>query len=173
MISQAHDQITRAAVSYTHLDVYKRQERGKPIGAVACADGLPVALGGVEKMSKSKNNVVEPRHVMQKYGADTARFFSMFAGPPEQSAIYSESGIEGASRFLRRLWAYCRGKRELLQAPPGKPAEGLGTTAAHKMLRRQIHLALQQAEFDYRRLQYNTVVSACMKMLKMCIRDRL
>jgi leucyl-tRNA synthetase len=140
-------------------------ERGKPIGAVACADGLPVALGGIEKMSKSKNNVVEPRHVMQKYGADTARFFSMFAGPPEQSAIYSESGVEGAYRFLRRLWAYCHAKRELLLVPPGKPAECFGTTAAHKMLRRQIHLALQQAEFDYRRLQYNTVVSACMKML--------
>jgi leucyl-tRNA synthetase len=105
-----------ALVLPSEVDV-QYDERGKPIGAVARADGAPVALGGIEKMSKSKNNVVEPRHVMQKYGADTARFFSMFAGPPEQSAVYSESGIEGAYRFLRRLWAYCHAKRELLMAP--------------------------------------------------------
>jgi len=140
-------------------------ERGKPIGAVACADGAPVALGGIEKMSKSKNNVVEPRHVMQKYGADTARFFSMFAGPPEQSAIYSESGVEGAYRFLRRLWAYGHAKRELLLAPPVQELDDSSAADARKGLRRQIHLLLQQADFDYRRLQYNTVVSACMKML--------
>ena len=138
-------------------------ERGKPTGAVALADGAPVALGGIEKMSKSKNNVVEPRHVMQKYGADTARFFSMFAGPPEQSAVYSESGIEGAYRFLRRLWSYCHAKRALLMSPE-QPAAAT-TADAYRTLRRQIHLSLQQADFDYRRLQYNTVVSACMKML--------
>jgi leucyl-tRNA synthetase len=124
-----------------------------------------VCLGGIEKMSKSKNNVVEPRHVMQKYGADTARFFSMFAGPPEQSAVYSESGIEGAYRFLRRLWAYCHAQRELLTARPGAELDGVVAPAQHQGLRRQIHLSLQQADFDYRRLQYNTVVSACMKML--------
>jgi leucyl-tRNA synthetase len=138
-------------------------DRGKPIGAVARADGAPVALGGIEKMSKSKNNVVEPRHVMQKYGADTARFFSMFAGPPEQSAIYSESGIEGAYRFLRRLWTYGHAKRWLLTEV--EPSALFADTQVYKDLRRQIHLSLQQADFDYRRLQYNTVVSACMKML--------
>jgi leucyl-tRNA synthetase len=140
----------------------KYDEKGKPIGAVAVEDHLPVLLGGIEKMSKSKNNVVEPRAVVAKYGADTARFFSMFAGPPEQSAVYSDSGIEGAYRFLKRLWAYCHGKRELLATPRAPQQEHL---PAHKALRRQIHLSLQQADFDYRRLQYNTVVSACMKML--------
>ena len=90
-------------------------ERGKPIGAVACADGLPVALGGIEKMSKSKNNVVEPRHVMLKYGADTARFFSMFAGPPEQSAIYSESGIAVSYTHLDVY------KRQMLISLSGAP----------------------------------------------------
>ena len=140
-------------------------DKGKPIGAVACADGAPVSLGGIEKMSKSKNNIVEPRHVIQKYGADTARFFSMFAGPPEQSAVYSESGVEGAHRFLRRLWAYCHVNREFLAAPPAQALDEFALMDAHKALRRQIHLSLQQADFDYRRLQYNTVVSACMKML--------
>jgi len=138
-------------------------DKGKPVGAVARADGKPVWLGGIEKMSKSKNNVVEPRHVMEKYGADTARFFSMFAGPPEQSAVYSESGIEGAYRFLRRLWTYCHAKRTLLLE--AEHAVLSAQLAVHKALRRQIHLSLQQADFDYRRLQYNTVVSACMKML--------
>jgi leucyl-tRNA synthetase len=128
-------------------------------------DGAPVLLGGIEKMSKSKNNVVEPRHVMQKYGADTARFFSMFAGPPDQSAVYSDSGIEGAYRFLKRLWSYCHSQREFLATAPASNLEGIAVHAAHRKLRRQIYLALSQADFDYRRLQYNTVVSACMKML--------
>ena len=146
----------------SEVDV-RYDDKGKPIGALAREDGKPVLLGGVEKMSKSKNNVVEPRHVIGKYGADTARFFSMFAGPPEQSAVYSESGIEGGHRFLRRLWAYCHAKRELIKEV--EQAVLSPQLQVHKALRRQIHLALQQADFDYRRLQYNTVVSACMKML--------
>jgi leucyl-tRNA synthetase len=148
----------------SEVDV-RYDERGKPIGAVARADGAPVGLGGIEKMSKSKNNVVEPREIMHRYGADTARFFSMFAGPPEQSAVYSDSGIEGAHRFLKRLWAFCLARRELIVAPSAEGVDGCGAQPAHRALRRQIHLALQQADFDYRRLQYNTVVSACMKML--------
>jgi leucyl-tRNA synthetase len=138
-------------------------ERGKPVGAVARSDRAPVMLGGIEKMSKSKNNVVEPRGVVVRYGADTARFFSMFAGPPEQSAVYSDSGVEGAYRFLRRLWAYCYAHREFLALKPGQDLNGF--ESADRQLRRQIHLALQQADFDYKRLQYNTVASAGMKML--------
>jgi leucyl-tRNA synthetase len=87
----------------------------------------------------------------------------MFAGPPDQSAVYSDSGIEGAYRFLRRLWAYCYGRRALVVE--GQQQVLVSHMDAHKGLRRQIYLLLQQADFDYRRLQYNTVVSACMKML--------
>jgi len=148
----------------SEVDV-RYDDRGKPTGAVAREDRAPVSLGGIEKMSKSKNNVVEPRHVMQQYGADTARFFSMFAGPPDQSAVYSDTGIEGAYRFLRRLWSYCHSARELMASPTAAALDGFAGGAAHRQLRRQIHLALAQADFDYRRLQYNTVVSACMKML--------
>ena len=122
-------------------------------------------LGGIEKMSKSKNNVVEPRKVVERYGADTARFFSMFAGPPEQSAVYSESGVEGAYRFVRRLWAYCHAHRAgAARSAQPRQTDGFAA-AADKALRRQIHLSLQQADFDFKRLQYNTVVSAGMKML--------
>ena len=79
-------------------------EKGRPVGAVCKADGQPVTLGGIEKMSKSKNNVVEPRDIIKKFGADTARSFVMFAGPPDQSAAWSNSGAEGTYRFLRRIW---------------------------------------------------------------------
>jgi leucyl-tRNA synthetase len=142
-------------------------EKGKPMSAKALEDGLPVIQGGIEKMSKSKNNVVEPRDVIEKYGADTARFFIMFAGPPDQSAVYSESGIEGAHRFLKRLWNFVFQQRawlggDAVDLQPKVPGDLPDT---HKALRRQMHLLLQQADYDFGRMQYNTVVSACMKML--------
>jgi leucyl-tRNA synthetase len=139
-------------------------DKGKPIGATAREDGLPVMLGGIEKMSKSKNNVVEPKDIIAQYGADTARFFSMFAGPPEQSAAWSDSGVEGAHRFLRRLWAWCHAQRAQIDVQ-GAAAKAQPADMACKNLRRTIHLNLQQADYDYHRLQYNTVVSATMKML--------
>ena len=78
-------------------------DKGHPAGARSRADGLPVLLGGIEKMSKSKNNVVEPKDIIARFGADTARVFTLFAGPPDQSAAWSDSGAEGSFRFLRRL----------------------------------------------------------------------
>ncbi len=141
------------------IDV-RTDERGKPIGAVAREDGLPVLLGGNEKMSKSKNNVVEPRAFIDRFGADTARAFSMFAGPPEQSASWSDSGAQGVSRFLHRLWSFA------LQAHrDGRVRPDASTPPTDRALRFEIHSTLRQAQFDYERLQYNTVVSACMKML--------
>ncbi|MCP5853962.1 class I tRNA ligase family protein, partial [Klebsiella pneumoniae] len=77
-----------------------------PVNATAIEDGMPVCLGGVEKMSKSKNNVVEPKEIINRFGADTARLFTIFAGPPDQITIWSDSGVEGAYRFLRRLWNF-------------------------------------------------------------------
>ncbi len=89
----------------SEVDV-RHDERGTPVGATAREDGLPLMLGGIEKMSKSKNNVVEPREFIGKFGADTARLFTMFAGPPDQSAAWSDSGAAGAYRYLSRLWAF-------------------------------------------------------------------
>src|SRR5690554_423075 len=85
--------------------VVERDERGRISGATLIADGKPVAVGGVEKMSKSRNNGVDPQSMIEKYGADTVRLFSMFAAPPELSLEWNEAGVEGMSRFLRRLWA--------------------------------------------------------------------
>ncbi|MBX3635318.1 MAG: leucine--tRNA ligase [Rubrivivax sp.] len=137
-------------------------ERGAPVSATAKSDGLPVQLGGIEKMSKSKNNVVEPKDIIAKFGADTARVFTMFAGPPDQSAAWSDSGAEGCYRFLRRLWN-AGVKLQPRIAAAAASFDGAGPAAG--TLRREIHLLLRQVTHDYERLQYNTVVSGAMKML--------
>ncbi|KVD26242.1 leucine--tRNA ligase [Burkholderia ubonensis] len=138
-------------------------EKGRPVGATLNADGQPVVLGGIEKMSKSKNNGVDPQVLIDQYGADTARLFTMFAAPPEQQLEWSGSGVEGASRFLRRVWSFGAANREALAERAAFDAARLGD--ADKALRREIYGVLKQADFDYQRLQYNTVVSATMKML--------
>ncbi|KRB83976.1 leucine--tRNA ligase [Noviherbaspirillum sp. Root189] len=140
-------------------------DKGRPVSALLKSDGKPVELGGTEKMSKSKNNGIDPQAQIDQYGADTARLFTMFASPPEQTLEWSGAGVEGANRFLRRVWAFAH-------AQAGRIADaGTGTVAfgtlpeTHKTLRREIHKILQQADHDFKRIQYNTVVSACMKML--------
>jgi leucyl-tRNA synthetase len=144
-------------VSISHDD------KGKPIAATAKGDGKPVQLGGIEKMSKSKNNVVEPKDIISQFGADTARLFVMFAGPPDQSAAWSDSGVQGAYRFLNRLWNF--GQEHLTLGSVLQTVNLTSLNDEEKKLRREIHLVLKQAHYDYERLQYNTVVSACMKQL--------
>ncbi|MFO1285107.1 MAG: leucine--tRNA ligase [Rubrivivax sp.] len=137
-------------------------DKGHPTGAKALADGLPVTLGGIEKMSKSLNNVVEPRDIIGKFGADTARVFTMFAGPPDQSAAWSDTGAAGCFRFLTRLWGTAQKMAPLLKTAAPDIA---GASAGALALRREMHLVLKQVSHDYERLQYNTVVSGAMKML--------
>ncbi len=145
-------------------------DKGHPVCATANEDGLAVTLGGVEKMSKSKNNVVEPRDIVAKFGADTARLFAMFAAPPDQSAVWSDSGAEGSFRYLRRLWAFGVKHAEAIRSA-GNPVEGAspganaGASPGARDLRREVHLLLRQISHDYDRLQYNTVVSGAMKLL--------
>jgi leucyl-tRNA synthetase len=146
----------------SELDI-EYDAKGRPVKITAKEDGLPVTSGGIEKMSKSKNNVVEPRDIIQKYGADTARAFVMFAGPPDQSAAWSNSGAEGTYRFLRRVWSFGFQNKEVIAE--NVPLEGTALTSAQKDVRKEIHTALKQAEFDLDRMQYNTVVSAAMKMI--------
>ncbi len=139
-------------------------DKGRPESAVLKSDGQPVQIGGTEKMSKSKNNGIDPQAQIEQYGADTARLFTMFASPPEQTLEWSNSGVEGASRFLRRVWAYGYAQRErIANALKGQQQGSLDD--AQKTLRREVHKVLQQADYDLKRIQYNTVVSACMKML--------
>ena len=146
-----------ADVELTH------DEKGRPLSAVLKSDGQPVELGGTEKMSKSKNNGIDPQAQIDQYGADTARLFTMFASPPEQTLEWSGAGVEGANRFLRRVWAFGFAQKERIAASSDVDFGAL--PESHKNLRREIHKILQQAEHDFKRIQYNTVVSACMKML--------
>src|SRR5690606_35876999 len=140
-------------------------EKGGIIGARLKADGSPVDYGGIGTMSKSKNNGVDPQSLIDGLGADTARLFVMFASPPEQTLEWSDSGVEGAHRFLRRLWAFCHGHREAIVQHAATPVDGAALDEAAASLRRQIHGLLRQADYDYQRIQYNTVVSTAMKML--------
>jgi leucyl-tRNA synthetase len=140
-------------------------DKGRPHSARLKADGQPVAIGGIEKMAKSKNNGIDPQAQIDQYGADTARLFTMFASPPEQTLEWSGAGVEGANRFLRRVWAFALAQQPRIAAAGGHLADGADLTEAHKTLRREVHKILQQADHDFQRIQYNTVVSACMKML--------
>jgi leucyl-tRNA synthetase len=138
-------------------------EKGRPTSATLKADGQPVELGGVEKMSKSKNNGVDPQLLIDQYGADTARLFTMFAAPPEQQLEWSGASVEGMSRFLRRVWGFAHANRDVIAAR--EPLDAAQFVETDKALRFKMYGALKQATFDFQRLQYNTVVSAAMKML--------
>jgi leucyl-tRNA synthetase len=140
----------------------KRDEGGHVTGATSKADGRPVDYGGVGTMSKSKRNGVDPQSLIDEFGADTARFFMMFASPPEQTLEWSDSGVEGAYRFLRRVWAFGHGSHGAISQQAAMPAKLPDQLAA---VRREIHLLLKQANYDLGKFQFNTVASAAMKML--------
>ncbi|MBC2768629.1 leucine--tRNA ligase [Pusillimonas minor] len=139
--------------------------KGAIIGATLKTDGSPVDYGGIGTMSKSKNNGVDPQSLIDTMGADTARLFVMFASPPEQTLEWSDTGVDGAHRFLRRLWTYANGHQAAVAAALGTTPAWQDADEASKTLRREIYGLLKQADYDYQRIQYNTVVSACMKML--------
>jgi leucyl-tRNA synthetase len=140
----------------------ERDQKGRIVRAWFEEDGQPVTPGGVEKMSKSKNNGVDPQALIDRYGADTVRLYTMFTAPPDQSLEWSDEGVEGASRFLKRLWALAV---RLAQAPSQAPVAPAEPGEVQRAARREIHAALQKALYDYDRHQFNTVVSACMTMV--------
>ena len=165
-----------APTFYRELDGGKKQwinpadvdvvtdERGRPTGATLKADGLPVVIGGTEKMSKSKNNGVDPQALIDQYGADTARLFIMFASPPDQSLEWSDAGVEGAFRFLKRLWKTTHEHVAAGVAAACTGNDGLSTAQAD--LRRKLHQTLGKVADDYgRRKQFNTAIAAVMELL--------
>jgi leucyl-tRNA synthetase len=152
-----------------------RDDKGRMTAAALKADGQPVMIGGMEKMSKSKNNGVDPQALIDEYGADTARLFMMFAAPPDASLEWNDAGVEGASRFLRRLWKLAHNfAQRAAAAPPGNGAFGqthIAGNEALKAARFELHSVLKQANVDYGRNQFNTVVSAGMKLLNLIDSD--
>jgi leucyl-tRNA synthetase len=123
------------------------------------ADGSVVEYRGMLKMSKSERNGIDPQELIDRYGADTARLFVMFASPPEQTLDWNQAGVEGANRFLKRLWKFAARNVEAIGAAAGHPATGSSP------LRHEVHSVLRQVSYDYERMQYNTVVSGAMKLL--------
>jgi leucyl-tRNA synthetase len=134
--------------------VVERDAKGKIVSAKT-RSGDPVVYDGIGTMSKSKNNGVDPQALIDKYGADTARFYTMFASPPTNTLEWSDESVEGSFRFLKRVWSYAyRYSAEKRKSEGGDQA-----------VRHEIHAALKQANYDMQRHQFNTVASACMKIL--------
>ncbi len=131
----------------------KRDDRGAIVEAKT-KDGQPVVYGGIGTMSKSKNNGVDPQALIDKYGADTARFYTIFASPPTNTLEWSDDSVEGSFRFLKRVWAHAL-----------KASQATRSKTVDAALRREIHQNLSQANYDIQRHQFNTVASACMKIL--------
>jgi leucyl-tRNA synthetase len=155
---------------YNPADVeVKLDDKGQRIGAVLRSDGRPVESSGIGTMSKSKNNGVDPQSLIDEYGADTARLFMMFAAPPEMTLEWSDEGVAGAHRFLKRLWKLVsdhvnRG------AAPGTVPQGL--PAPLQDLRRQVHQTLFKVTDDIgRRRTFNTAIAAVMELTNVLARN--
>ncbi|MFZ9374713.1 MAG: leucine--tRNA ligase [Burkholderiaceae bacterium] len=146
-------------------------ESGKVTGARlknavgSLAAGTPITYEGVGTMSKSKNNGVDPQDLIEKYGADTARLYTMFTAPPEATLEWNDAAVEGSYRFLKRVWSFGVQHAAALKAATATNLGGAALRDAAKVLRREVHLVLRQVSYDYERMQYNTVVSGCMKLL--------
>ncbi len=134
--------------------------QGRIVGGTT-ADGTKVEYGGVGKMGKSERNGVDPQDLIEKYGADTARLYTMFTAPPEATLEWNDAAVEGSYRFLRRVWNF--GVAQADVAPVAFGGQAFGKAA--QALRREVHTVLRQVDYDYQRMQYNTVVSGAMKLL--------
>lgn len=144
----------------------QHDEQGKVRAAVLASDQSEVTLGGIEKMSKSKNNGVDPRSLVDQYGADTVRLFSMFASPPDQSLEWSDSGVEGSWRFLRRLWAGVHKFCTLSEGQAIAALEPDNLSDEQKTLRRLLHETIAKVSDDMaRRYTFNTAIAAVMEFI--------
>jgi leucyl-tRNA synthetase len=149
-----------------------RDEQGRIVSAVARADGRPVEYGGMGTMSKSKKNGVDPQELVRRYGADTVRLFIIFAAPPEQTLEWSDAGVEGAHRFIKRIWSFASDNKDRIKRGRDFSEKYLSSESDwdrvdknQKEARRAIYVVLNQALTDFERHQFNTVAAACMKIM--------
>jgi leucyl-tRNA synthetase len=148
----------------------KVDDKGQRVGAILKSDGQPVESAGIGTMSKSKNNGVDPQQLIDQYGADTARLFVMFAAPPEQTLEWSDAGVDGALRFLKRLWklvhTHVVGSGALTPTPLPEGEGSKNMTDAQRALRRQVHETLAKVTDDYaRRRTFNTAIASVMELV--------
>jgi len=144
------------------VDIITDAKDGRRI-AVLRADGQEVEAGGVVTMSKSKKNGVDPQALVEEFGADTARLFTMFAAPPEQTLEWSDEGVQGAYRFIKRLW---KAVHEHVTAGPVAPLDKAGLSGSQRAIRRQAHQTLAKVTDDIgRRRTFNTAIAAVMELL--------
>jgi leucyl-tRNA synthetase len=155
---------------YNPADVeVKLDDKGNRLGAILKSDGQPVESGGIGTMSKSKNNGVDPQALIEQYGADTARLFMMFAAPPEMTLEWSDDGVAGANRFLRRLW---RAVADHVNAAPAAGPDITRLSPSARELRRLTHATLRKVADDIgRRQTFNTAIAAVMELLNAVARD--
>ncbi len=149
---------------WAHELQIERDAHTHVLSAKHIGTGQAVNYDGWTTMSKSKNNGVDPQSLIEKFGADTARLFVMFASPPEQTLEWSDAGVEGAHRFLRRVWRFCTDNANIMASAAKRPMPTHLSEPA-KALRREVHTVLRQISLDFDRMQYNTVVSGAMKLL--------
>lgn len=141
----------------------ERDDKGSAIRATLSADGESVTIGGIEKMSKSRNNGVDPQSLIDRYGADTVRLYTMFAAPPEQTLEWSDAGVEGAYRFLKRLWKLSATHLEAGDVPDLKKDE---LSDAQQKTRLKIHVTINKVNDDIgRRYTFNTAIAATMELI--------
>jgi leucyl-tRNA synthetase len=153
-------------IAPSDVDV-ERDEKGQVTAAVSKVDGKPVISAGMSKMSKSKNNGIDPQEVINLYGADTVRLFIMFTSPPEQTLEWSDSGVEGAHRFLKRVWKLTYDFTQAAEVSTTAPSiAGLTLTSAQKLLRRELHKTIAKVSDDIgRRNTFNTAIAAIMELM--------
>ncbi len=145
----------------------EKDERSRIVSATLTADGLPVVIGGMEKMSKSKNNGVDPQSIVDQFGADTARIFMMFSAPPDQSLEWSDAGVEGSNRFLKRVWrqASLHLQSAHLNAVPLTEVDQTKFSEAARELRLKLHETIQKIADDIERRQsFNTAIASLMEL---------
>ena len=168
---------------WPHDVEHVQDESGKVVGAKLKNEadsgdgklpvGTPIDYEGVGTMSKSKNNGVDPQDLIEKYGADTARLYTMFTAPPEATLEWNDAGVEGSYRFLRRVWNFgfklsnwdLAAARAQWAGAQSHGQAGVAWSKEAKVLRLEMHTVLKQVDYDYQRMQYNTVVSGAMKMI--------
>ncbi|GAA0822427.1 leucine--tRNA ligase [Colwellia asteriadis] len=144
----------------------ERDEKGQVTSAVSKIDGQPVISAGMSKMSKSKNNGIDPQEVINKYGADTVRLFIMFTSPPEQTLEWSDAGVEGAHRFVKRVYKLVHDFVEATQNETISEATALTLHSEQKKLRRELHKAIAKVTDDIgRRNTFNTAIAAIMELM--------